>query len=229
MRETVTPGGAVAGGNPPRVPMSTSFLAQWINIALKQEAIAREDRERANAAGEDRQRWIEAVQDELQASMVAISASAHAIDALYGTTRDLIDLPPGTVERWTENRTPRGGQILETLKCACELRRHAARWGGEFSWLFDLRDSAVHHESPLNEPVPHPGDPTGSHVAKELADYELGAATRATNLAVEVAVGRRPSAFREAIASGEDGLGVSATTNTARVWPSQAAAIDVRP
>lgn len=95
MRETVTPGGAVAGGNPPRVPMSTSFLAQWINIALKQEAIAREDRERANAAGEDRQRWIEAVQDELQASMVAISASAHAIDALYGTTRDLIDLPPG--------------------------------------------------------------------------------------------------------------------------------------
>jgi hypothetical protein len=125
VRVTPTPGGAVAGRNPPRVLMSSSFLAQWINTALKQEAMAREDRERANSAGEDRQRWIEALQDEIQAAMVAISGSAHAIDALYGTTRDLIDLPEGKVERWNKNDTPRRGQILETLKV--RLRSWALR------------------------------------------------------------------------------------------------------
>ena len=52
-----------------------------------------------------------------------------------------------------------------------------------------LRDAAVHHESPWNDPVPHPADIPGlGNVAKELADYELGAATRATDLAVQVAV-----------------------------------------
>ena len=41
--------------------------------------------------------------------------------------------------------------------------------------------------------------------------------------------GRRPSAFSDAIASAELGLTVSATTNTARAWPSQPAAIAVWP
>jgi hypothetical protein len=112
--------------------------------------------------------------------MVAISGSAHAIDALYGTTRDLIDLPEGKVERWNKNDTPRRGQILETLKVRLHLGRYATQWGGEFSWLFDLRDAAAHHESPLNEPVRHPGDPSWGNVAKEMAEYEPGAATRAT-------------------------------------------------
>jgi hypothetical protein len=172
----------------PRVLMTSSFLAQWIDIAMAREVAARAARDRALAAA-DPQRRIEALQDEMQASMVAVSASAHAIDALYGTTRELIDLPPGTVERWEANRTPRRSRILETLKAACQLGSLGSAWANEFRWLFDLRDAAVHHDSPAQEPVPHPANIPGlGNIAKEMADYELGAATRATNLAVQVAV-----------------------------------------
>jgi hypothetical protein len=172
----------------PSLLLSTSFLAQWINIAMKQETVARAARERAYNAGDDAQARIEALEEEMQASMVAISGSAHAIDALYGTTRELIDLPEGTVERWHANRTSRPGQILETLKYACKLGRYASKWGTEFRWLFDLRDAAVHHESPFREPVPHPANPGWGNFSKEMSEYELGGATRATDLAVRVAV-----------------------------------------
>ena len=172
----------------PRVLLGSSFLAQWINIAIRDEAAARAARDRVLAAA-DSQRRLEAMQDEMQASMVAVSASAHAIDALYGTTRELIELPPGTEERWKKNNTRRWSRILETFKRACNLGGYATSWAREFRWLFDLRDAAVHHDSPLNDPVPHPaGIPDLGNVAKEMADYELGAATRATDLAVQVAV-----------------------------------------
>lgn len=119
--------------------------------------------------------------------MVTISAASHAIDALYGAVRELIDLPPGTVERWKANRSARPGQILETLKCGCSLGKYGAKWGTEFGWLFRLRDSAVHHEAEARPAVPHPAFPE-AFVVKELTEYTQEAASRASDLAVEVAV-----------------------------------------
>jgi hypothetical protein len=91
----VHPAVARAEALPIKAMMRSSFNARWIDIALKQEAEAKEARHRAEQAGDDGQRRLEAMQDERRASMVGISAASHAIDALYGTVRDLIDLPRG--------------------------------------------------------------------------------------------------------------------------------------
>jgi hypothetical protein len=172
------------GGNA-EIFLTASFTAQWINIALDHEAIASSARlsaVEANAGG-DRQGRIEALQEEMHAAMVTISAASHAIDALYGAVRELIDLPPGTITPGTS----RPGRILETLKGGCSLGKYAAKWGTDFGWLFRLRDAAVHHEAQGRPPVEHPAFPDAL-VVRELTEYTQEAATRAADLAVEVAV-----------------------------------------
>ena len=115
---------------------------------------------------------------ETRASMVSISASAHALDALYGSVKPLI--PP-------LRSTPpsRHSAILETLKAGFEIRGRAGGggWAQEFKWLFELRDSAVHHEEKARPTEPHPA---GTHTGYENVAYSLENAERALNFAFEV-------------------------------------------
>jgi hypothetical protein len=169
----------------PTLLLTASFVAQWIDIAQEHEGAAKDARQRALTADADgdRQGRIEALQEEMHAAMVSVSAASHAIDALYGTVRDLIVLRPGTIM----SGTSRPGRILETLKGGCSLGKYAAKWGKDFGWLFRLRDAAVHHEAQARPPVSHPAFPDAL-VVRELTEYTEEAATRATDLAVEVAV-----------------------------------------
>lgn len=119
----------------------------------------------------------------MEASMIAVSGSAHAIDALYGTIREQIAVPPELSESWERNRTARRDRILETLKLGFDLG-NVTGWVAEFEWLFGLRDAAVHHEAEFGESVPHPSGRT--NVVKEGADYSVESARRAIDLALDV-------------------------------------------
>jgi hypothetical protein len=73
---------------------------------------------------------------EFDASLIAIVASAVAVDGLYGSVKPLINPPASTASR------PR--QIIETLKLGFSIGRESHRWLPELDWLFDVRDLAVH-------------------------------------------------------------------------------------
>ncbi|MHB8660093.1 MAG: hypothetical protein ACYC91_19570 [Solirubrobacteraceae bacterium] len=78
---------------------------------------------------------------EFDAALVAIVASALAIDGLYGAVKPLIKPPPSTAKRQR--------QIIETLKLGFSIGRESHRWLNELDWLFETRDVAVHHAEQL--------------------------------------------------------------------------------
>jgi len=130
---------------------------------------------------------VEALQEEMYAAMVAVSAAAHAIDGLYGEIRQFIPLPQGLQEAWTKQRTSRPDRIFETLKIGCKLGPRTHRWPPEFKALYKLRDPAVHHVVKHQATVPHPSR-VGVDVSYEMGAYSLEAATRSLDLALDVAV-----------------------------------------
>ena len=76
--------------------------------------------------------------DGLFAGMVAVAASAHALDAFYGTVKPMVKPPPF-------HGAKRARQILETLKRGFAVGPHVRRWQGEIDWLFGARDLLLHH------------------------------------------------------------------------------------
>jgi hypothetical protein len=168
----------------------------WLQIASDHARAAEQERLRGldlaqagDDAGPARTR-------EMQNAMVAISASAHAIDGLYGEIKPLIPIPPDVVAAWdAEPKTPRHPRIFETLKRGCRLGRRTNEWPQQFADLYDLRDGLVHHGLRLRPPAPHPSDPA-TQVSQEMADYTLEGAHRSVDLACDVAltVLRRPRA-----------------------------------
>jgi hypothetical protein len=163
--------------------IESNLWMTWLQIACERERVAGDARRRAETVEEVGSEFGEAVGQETRAAMVAVSASSHALDAFYGKVRQVGTLPPNTWS-WEQNRTRQWGRILETLKHCFDIGRHGSRWAGELEWLFDLRDSAVHHTSEARPTVPHP---TGrSNVSQETLDYSLEAAQRAVGVAMEV-------------------------------------------
>jgi len=148
----------------------------WADIAVDQERSARGARREALAQGIHGEGFGEALMLETRASLIGVSASAHALDALYGVFSTIIPSPP-TGTRWS--------RILEAFRRAFFVRGRAGGggWARELEWLFDLRDAAVHHEEEDREPVPHP---TGTHVSWATAAYSLEAASRAVDLLFDV-------------------------------------------
>jgi hypothetical protein len=141
-------------------------------------------RERADHGASNSQQYGEHLERETREAMIALSASAHAIDGFYGDTRQMIDVPAATVEKWKENGTKRPGRILETLKTGFAIGSHASRWAGELQRLHDLRDAALHHNPSDHPPSAHPGGYT--ETSKEVATYTREAAVWASDLALEI-------------------------------------------
>lgn len=162
----------------PVVRIKSHLWIDWSEIAIENEAVARNAR-KVMAPG-DPSRGLQA---EKHAGMIAVSASAHALDALFGEVRDWIVLPDGLRDAWTEKRVPRHSVIVETLKHGFALRKAAANWPPRLEWLFDLRDAAVHFKEDFHEPVPHP---LGTSTAASNVAYSLESAERAVTLLLEV-------------------------------------------
>lgn len=170
---------AVASVGTPTVLMRTRLREQWAEIA--KEHLAGSKRARAElieqqANGEP----LEAMGRELRESMIAVAASAHAIDALYGEVvavaeaRDLVLVDPEQARAWKANKTPRHARIFETLKRAFRFEEGL---GHEIEWLFKrVRDPAVHPKTRFEQTTPHP---LGLHTSPAFVLFTVESAQRA--------------------------------------------------
>lgn len=165
------------------IRIQTHLWLRWATIAKRFAGEARSARTELEGEREKGQP-LSHMQQELEASMIAISAVAHTIDGLYGEIRDLAAVPQTTRDAWRAKRTPRESQILETLKIGFNVGRKSERWTAEFEWLFDLRDAALHHAPRSRDTVAHPMG--GTHVSPEYADYCCENAARAIALLTDV-------------------------------------------
>lgn len=130
-----------------------------------------------------RQDYTSALGEELMASMVSISAAAHALDALYGQ----LVTPGFKAEIKAEvprQKASRDGHIRECLKRRFNTGGRDRAWVGEFKWLFDLRNAAAHAEEQQLPSVPHPSGVCNSGQVNR--DYSADAAMRAVDLMLDV-------------------------------------------
>lgn len=147
--------------------VNTPLWPRWTEIAFDHELDASDARARAEHG------------NELRASLIAVSASAHALDALYGIIKAQLKTAGAVVPR----PDSRHSAVREALKLGFRFRGNPSRLDIEFEWLFDLRDSAVHYEENPGEPQPHP---SGGRTGAAGAGFRLEDARRAVDLVVEI-------------------------------------------
>jgi hypothetical protein len=135
----------------------------WAEIAIQNEALAKEARARKDAY-------------EFRPGLVAITSAAFALDALYGVATRLIP-DPGT-------RGDRGARVVERLKRGVSPGKLAAHWPTLIRHLFDERDEAVHFEEVTMSPMWHPT--LESHVDWNVLRWRVEAAEAAVDLLLDV-------------------------------------------
>jgi hypothetical protein len=144
----------------------------WAEIAIEQETVARAARA-TNPV------------DEFRPSLVAMTAAAFSLDALYGVGQLLIPPPGGDLpKRRASRRPPRGAQVAELLKRGVSPGKLALEWPARITALYEARDDAVHFGEEDAEPVFHPA--LNSHVAPEIMEWRFEAAEEAVDLLLEV-------------------------------------------
>jgi hypothetical protein len=166
------------GVSTPSIIITTRLWLTWMRIAIDRGRAACDARTDAvnDSLNNETAEWMRI---EFEASVVAVAASAHALDALYGSTV----IPPTVRAQWVAKGTRRHGKIREALKQVFVTGAVNSRWVTEFEWLFDLRDAAEHPEESPKLSVPHP---LGTNTAPEQVDYSMESATKAVELALSV-------------------------------------------
>jgi hypothetical protein len=164
------------GADEATVLVRTHLWLWWSEIAIDQERLAQEVRERAVAVMPRAEGFSGLISQETRAALIAIAAASHGLDALFGVVKEAIS-PVRAKRRWSA--------ILETLKAGFVISGSAGggRWARDFKWLFELRDAAVHFEESQKPTLPHP---TGTHTGPENVLYSLEPAQRAVSLLLEV-------------------------------------------
>ena len=170
---------AFAAMGTPSILIASNLWHGWMKIAIEHMHAARDARTAAAALETPRNEVSTWMSREFHASLVAVSASAHALDALYGSTV----IPQTVRDTWKGKGTKRHGKIREALKQIFDTGQVNTKWVADFDWLFDLRDAALHAEEKPKPPVPHP---LGTNTAQENVDYSVESAERAVDLAVSV-------------------------------------------
>jgi hypothetical protein len=114
------------------VSIRSNFEITWFRIAVEHERDALAARRTAEQAEEaDRGDAFDA---ELRGTMVAVAASAFAVDALHLTINDLL-------ERGLRSSAGGDGRIVETLKIALDLGPRTQDWQRRVPELFERRGS----------------------------------------------------------------------------------------
>jgi hypothetical protein len=165
----------------------------WVRIAIIQARLAEEDRASdelvdamsARLAGEDREIpvVVEREWQELSASLVCVSAAAHAIDGFYGALK----CTPGLPQLPAMGKAPRHSQIYETVKRYFRLGSESQRIREDLKWIFGLRDRAVHHADTYRDMVViRNTDETTVVGAIEVYEYSAPIARRAADIAADL-------------------------------------------
>lgn len=164
------------------ISVGTPIWLHWLRIAKAQTTLARAGADRAPAPAQIsvvvEPRPVGTITDEMYPAMVAIMATAHALDGLYDQIRGFAPSRQG------KGRPARQRVILEAIKDCFKVGKHWQRWLVELDWLFALRDPAVHPMHKAGPTVVHPS--AWGNVAAEYADYSADNAERALKLLEDV-------------------------------------------
>ena len=136
--------GAVTAVGTVSIRVTANVWLAWMQIAIERARAARQARQDAvqSSSGDGMTR-------EFHAALVAVAASAHALDALYGSTA----VPAWVRALWRLTSTSRHAKIRESLKRIFNTGPVDATWAVEFKWLFGLRDAALHAREEPHTPV----------------------------------------------------------------------------
>lgn len=127
--------------------------------------------------------------EEIAYAMIAISASASALDGIYGSITDLLAGGMPQRKKGSRRSASRPHQILEGLKHGFKIGKQAPTWLKDLDWLFGIRDGIVHHGERLRPAVVV--ETTKDNVFMSVVEgYNLTArsAERAASLAREIIV-----------------------------------------
>jgi len=160
------------------IEVLTPLWPRWTEVAFEHAAEARAALHRGLGKPDRRDRAGD-IGAELKASMIAVSASAHALDALFGNVKAHLEAAGVAVP----SPKKRPMEVLETLKLGFGFSGDPRERAREFKWLFDLPDSAVHYREDLAAPAEHE---SGLYVGPGAAGFNNETANRAGLLLADV-------------------------------------------
>lgn len=153
------------------VAMHQIMWARWIEVAVEHELEARRAFGEVVAHPESG-----AILREFRASLVAITASAHTIEAVFGDVKYLIPEQP--------RRDKRHKFLRRAFRVAFGVSGPEDQLlGRELSWLFTRRDSAAH---PYTEPEPPAQHPAEINTGAEHSHFNAVTSGRAVDTAMAV-------------------------------------------
>jgi hypothetical protein len=138
------------------VLMRQVMWVRWLEVAVEHESAAKQSFRKIVADSNSG-----AHMPEFRDSLVAVTAAAYCIEALYGEIKYLID--PVEVKRPTRSRI-----LARAFQKAFGIEtRDYARLEQELAWLFQLRNYVVHAYTEDEPPVQHPaGINTGADASR---------------------------------------------------------------
>jgi hypothetical protein len=152
----------------------------WSNIAVRHEAEAAKARQSAKERNERRGFIGDYLNREFESVLVAVTACANALEALYGglfTQAPMLARP--------DDERPDWRKVWLTLDACFYLGPHARNtWPGRFEHLFKTkRNTIVHFKEPSRPLASHP---LGIRTSPEYAEYALEQANESVDLLLEV-------------------------------------------
>lgn len=154
------------------VTMRQVMWARWIEIAVAHELQARDEFRRIISEPESG-----ALISEFRASLVAISACAHTIEALYGEIKYLVPAPAPTQKKVSRDRR------LADVVCLAYGLSDGSALRSQLAWLGGLRDFAVHPYTESEVTQPHPA---GIHTGVEASRFNAVECGKAVDLTLEI-------------------------------------------
>jgi hypothetical protein len=153
------------------VRMHQIMWARWIEVAVEHELEAR--RAYVNIVAKP---GSDAILREFRASLVAVTAAAHTIEAVFGDIKYLIPPQP--------RRDRRHQDLLNGFHAAFGVTgAREEQLAEELDWLFTLRDFAAHPYTESELPAQHP---TGINTGVEHSMFNAVTSRRAVDAAIAV-------------------------------------------
>jgi hypothetical protein len=188
---------------------STDLWLRWANIALRHAPLAEDAaRQVAETDQSDQPKFGDLMLVELEHSMIALAASAHAIDGFDLELRNLVEIPDALrPKKGNDDERPRARWILARLRAGFDVEDRADEWAEQLEWLFNERRNPIVH--PYDEPAPTVPHPTAdTNVAQAHVNYSASESRRAVVFMRDV-LGeclQRPGAENEPLVSRIDGM-----------------------
>jgi hypothetical protein len=159
-----------------KIKIRTEFWYLWGRIAVAEAAKASEARARFGKSGVSADD-SKAMDDEINAGVVAVCAAAFSIEALLWQVLSPVVLDAKLVLAWAKNRTAFKPRLRQTLAHSLALPPvDVDKLADAFQVVVVARGAAVHYDRDFEEPVL---DPMGGRTSQARIDYGKEAAGNA--------------------------------------------------